>query len=105
MSIESHKSGAAVQPRLTLGARVLLIPYAMTLGLIVWLPASEASKATGIVFLVASWVSELTGLDPATSSTLFEFLANIVLFVPLGLLVALDGRGRALGAWCCWASL
>lgn len=73
--------------RTTLAARLLLIPYAIALGLIVWLPASEASKATGIVFAIARWVSGLTDLDPITTSTVFEFLANIVLFVPLGLLV------------------
>jgi len=64
------------------------VPYGIALGLIVWLPASEASKATGIVFEIARWVSELTGIDPTTASTVFEFLANIVLFVPLGLLVS-----------------
>ena len=74
--------------RTTLAARLLLIPYAITLGLIVWLPASEASKAVEIVFVIARWVSELTGIDPTTSSIVFEFLANIVLFVPLGVLVA-----------------
>ena len=74
--------------RLQVAARLLLAPYAVALGLVVWLPASEASKATGVVFAIAKWVSELAGIDPTTTSTVLEFLANIVLFVPLGLLVA-----------------
>lgn len=80
-------SPQAPRPRSALAARILLIPYLITLGLIVWLPASEASKATGIVFAFARSVSDLTSLDPITSATVFEFLANIVLFAPLGLLL------------------
>ncbi len=83
MSPRSHRMWT------TLAARILLIPYLIALGLIVWLPASEASKATGIVFAFARWVSELTSLDRTTSATVFEFLANIVLFVPLGLLLVI----------------
>lgn len=75
--------------RVAVAARVLLVPYAIALGLIVWLPGEEASKATGIVFWFARFVSDLTGLPLAISSTVFEFLANIVLFVPLGLLLTL----------------
>lgn len=74
--------------RTTLIARFLPIPYAIALALIVWLPASEASKATGIVFASARWVSDLTGVDEGTTSTVFEFLANIALFVPLGVLIS-----------------
>lgn len=70
-------------------ARLLLAPYAVALGLIVWLPAAEASRATGIVFATARYVSDVTGFDSGATSTTFEFLANIVLFVPLGLLVTI----------------
>lgn len=90
MSPRSHRMWT------TLAARILLIPYLIALGLIVWLPASEASKATGIVFAFARWVSELTSLDRTTSATVFEFLANIVLFVPLGLIVSLSWPGHPL---------
>lgn len=54
-----------------LAARILLIPYLIALGLIVCLPATHASKATRIVFMIASWVSDLTSLDPTTSAAVF----------------------------------
>lgn len=69
-------------------ARVLLAPYAIALALIVWLPDSAASRVTGIVFRVARFVSEHAGVSLSTTYTAFEFLANIALFVPFGLLVA-----------------
>lgn len=73
---------------LTIAARVLLVPYAIALALIVWLPSSAASRVTGIAFRIAQYVSEHAGISLSTSYTVFEFLANIALFVPFGLLVA-----------------
>lgn len=67
---------------------MLLAPYAVALGLIVWLPADQAQPATGVVLTIAHAVSGLTGMDLTTSYAVLEFLANIVLFAPLGLLVA-----------------
>ncbi|BDZ39205.1 VanZ family protein [Microbacterium suwonense] len=77
-------------PRLspfTIIARVALVPYAIALGLIVWLPASAASKVTDVVFRFARFVSAHTPVPLGLSYTVFEFLANIALFVPLGLLL------------------
>lgn len=68
-------------------ARVLLVPYAVALALIVWLPAAAASRVTGLAFRIARVFAEYTGVSLATSYTFFEFLANIALFVPLGLLL------------------
>jgi len=75
-------------PGLTLLARVLLIPYLITLALIVWLPAPEASSVTGVVFEIARLVSDATGVSLEASYAVFEFAANIALFVPFGLLLA-----------------
>ncbi len=74
-------------PPVAIFARVMLVPYALALALIVWLPATAASKVTGIVFRLARFVSEHSTISLATSSMVFEFLANIALFVPLGLLL------------------
>ncbi|WP_313357700.1 VanZ family protein [Microbacterium sp.] len=72
---------------LTVLARVLLVPYTVALALIVWLPATAASKVTGVVFRFARFVSAHTDISLTTSYAVFEFLANIALFVPLGLLL------------------
>lgn len=75
-------------PTLAVIARVLLVPYAIGLALIVWLPASIAGRVTGIAFRIARYASENFGIALSTSYTVFEFLANIALFVPFGLLLA-----------------
>lgn len=75
-------------PALAIIARVLLIPYAVALALIVWLPDSAASRVTGIVYRVASFVSERFDVSLSTTYTFFEFSANVALFVPFGLLIA-----------------
>ncbi|WDH79460.1 VanZ family protein [Microbacterium esteraromaticum] len=77
-------------PRLsffTIAARLMIVPYAIALMLIVWLPATAASKVTGIVYRLAQFVSARADVSMATTYTLFEFVANIALFVPLGLLL------------------
>src|SRR5690606_10629246 len=71
-----------------IAARVLLVPYAIALALIVWLPGDQASRVTGIVFRIARFLSEHFDVSLSTTYTLFEFMANIALFVPFGLLVA-----------------
>lgn len=70
-------------------ARITLIPYIVGVALIVWLPASMAGKVTGIAFRLARWVSAQTDIPLTTTYTVFEFAANIALFVPLGFLLAL----------------
>lgn len=74
-------------PPFAIVARVMLVPYAIAVALIVWLPATAASKVTGIAFRLARYVSEHSGISLTTSYAVFEFLANIALFVPLGLLL------------------
>lgn len=75
-------------PTIAVIARVLLVPYAIGMALIVWLPASIAGRVTSIAFRLAQYVSENFGIALSTSYTVFEFLANIALFVPFGLLLA-----------------
>ena len=75
-------------PTLAVIARVLLVPYAIGLAAIVWLPASIAGRVTGLAFRLARWVSVEFDIALSTSYTVFEFLANIALFVPFGLLLA-----------------
>lgn len=75
-------------PTLAVIARVLLVPYAIAMALIVWLPASIAGRVTGIAFRLARYASEYFGIALSTSYTVFEFLANIALFIPFGLLLA-----------------
>ncbi len=74
-------------PPFAIVARVLLVPYLIGVALIVWLPASIASRFTGLAFRLARYVSEHFGIALSTSYTVFEFLANIALFIPLGLLL------------------
>lgn len=66
---------------------ILLLPYAVCLLLITWLPASQAGKVTGMV----SYLAHL--LDPRVPFSIgypaLEFLSNLALFVPLGLLLSL----------------
>ena len=75
-------------PKLAIAARVLLVPYLIVLAMIVWLPASVASRVTGVVSRIARFASERLDISMSTTYTAFEFLANIALFVPLGALIA-----------------
>lgn len=74
--------------RLRTAARVLLVPYLIALALIVWLPGEDASRVTGIVATIAEWISAGFGVAFDTAYTSLEFLANIALFVPFGLLLS-----------------
>lgn len=71
-----------------IAARTLLVPYGIALALIVWLPAAAASRVTGIVFRLARFVSERLDISLSATYTVFEFGANVALFIPFGLLVA-----------------
>ncbi|WP_022894025.1 VanZ family protein [Agromyces subbeticus] len=74
--------------RLRRTARVLLVPYVVLLALIVFSPAQDAARVTGFVWwaadLLASW-----GVPRRPAAVVLEFVANIALFIPLGMLVRL----------------
>ena len=70
-----------------LSARVALIGYLLFVGFTVWLPATVSAKVTGLVGVIARWVAE-AGIAPyQQSAVVLEFLANVALFVPIGLLL------------------
>ncbi|MBO3663535.1 VanZ family protein [Microbacterium stercoris] len=77
-------------------ARILLVPYSVAVALIVWLPAEDAGRVTGILADCARLLVPL-GVPVEVGYPLLEFVANIALFVPLGLLVQLAWPG--LGWW------
>ena len=66
--------------RLTLGA------YTLALGWIVFAPAQDAGQVTGIVEVLASWVAGWSELTPSQAYQPLEFLANVALFIPFGVL-------------------
>ena len=74
-------------PRRTVAvARGLLAPYLVLLGLVVFLPAREAERVTGVVAMMADALAAF-GVPREPAATTLEFLANVVLFVPFGVLV------------------
>lgn len=74
-------------PRGRVAARVALVGYLLFVGFTVWLPAAVSSKVTGLVGVMARWVAE-AGIAPyQPSAVVLEILANVALFVPVGLLL------------------
>ncbi len=74
-------------PRRTVAvARGLLAPYLVLLGLVVFLPAREAERVTGVVGMLADALATF-GVPREPAATVLEFLANVVLFVPFGVLI------------------
>ncbi|MEW2004583.1 VanZ family protein [Microbacterium sp. NPDC079208] len=74
-------------PRGRVAARVALVGYLLFVGFTVWLPAAVSSKVTGLVGVMARWVAE-AGIAPyQQSAVVLEILANVALFVPVGLLL------------------
>jgi glycopeptide antibiotics resistance protein len=71
---------------LTLTARAALAPYLVALALIVWLPADQAGRVTGVVADAARLLVPL-GVPFDVGYTVLEILANIALFVPFGALL------------------
>ncbi|QTX05421.1 VanZ family protein [Agromyces archimandritae] len=69
-------------------ARVLLPPYLLALMWVVCSPADQARHVTGFVGLLADGIAAL-GFDAAAAFAVIEFAANIVMFVPFGLLLPL----------------
>lgn len=78
-------------------ARVILVPYLVALALIVFLPARDAGRVTGIVGWAADLIA-MWGVPREPAAIVFEFLANVALFVPFGLLMS-----AAAPKWPPWA--
>lgn len=72
-------------PVMRLLPNLLLAPYAFSVFLITLLPASQAGKVTGLVDLLARWINDRA--PQVQAYPLLEFLANIALFVPIGILL------------------
>lgn len=70
-----------------LAARILLAPYLVVVLLLTWLPAKDAGQVTGIVATVARWFDGLVPFE--VGYPILEFLANVAMFAPLGVLGAL----------------
>ncbi|WCM56058.1 VanZ family protein [Microbacterium sp. EF45047] len=66
----------------------MLAPYSVVLLLLTWLPGEQAAVATGIVNRLARFLAARDIVPYALGYPVLEFLANIALFVPLGLLLA-----------------
>jgi VanZ family protein len=78
--------------RRVVGARIVLPPYLVLLAFVVFLPAREAGRVTGIV----GWLAEALatfGVPRDPAAVVLEFLANVVLFAPLGVLLVLAFPG------------
>ncbi len=90
-----RRRGSALSTRWV--ARVILAPYLVALALIVFLPAREAGRVTGIVGWAADVVA-MWGVPREPAAIVFEFLANVALFVPFGLLLSM-----AAPRWSPWA--
>ncbi|WP_136055487.1 VanZ family protein [Microbacterium sp. K24] len=70
-------------------ARVMLVGYLLFVGFTVWLPAAVSAKVTGLVGIIARWVADAGIASYARSAFVLEILANVALFVPIGLLLVL----------------
>lgn len=81
-------AGAPSGGRAVRVARILLPPYLLVVALLVFLPTTEARRVTGIVGWVADILATL-GASREPSAIALEFIANIALFVPLGLLLTI----------------
>lgn len=78
----------ASDPRRTLPARFTLPAYLAALFWVVFAPADDALRVTGVV----AWIADLLGIFGVAFDSAYvtlEFLANIALFVPFGVLVRL----------------
>jgi len=78
--------------RRVVGARIVLPPYLVLLAFVVFLPAREAGRVTGIVGWIAEALATL-GVPRDPAAVVLEFLANVVLFAPLGVLLVLAFPG------------
>lgn len=86
----SMSTPSATRPRSgSVAARALLVGYLLFVGFTVWLPAAVSAKVTGLVGILAQWVASRGIASYQSSAVVLEVVANVVLFVPVGLLVAL----------------
>lgn len=69
----------------TLLLRIVFAVYLVAVGVLVWSPNPETGQFTGVLADVARWLGAL-GLPFEPSYIVLEFTANIVLFVPFGML-------------------
>ncbi|SDM42897.1 VanZ family protein [Microbacterium azadirachtae] len=69
------------------GARSLLPFVVAGILLLTWLPAEDAGKVTGIVNAAAKLLTH-AGVPVTIGYPVLEFLANVALFIPLGLCLA-----------------
>jgi len=69
----------------TLLLRIVFALYLVAVGFIVWSPQPDAGAFTGVVAVAAHWLEAL-GLPFEPTYIVLEFLANIALFVPFGVL-------------------
>src|SRR6187397_2566545 len=69
----------------TLLLRIVFAVYLVAMGFLVWLPNPDAVQYTGIVAVVARWFEPL-GLPFEPTYIVLEIHANVVLFVPFGIL-------------------
>lgn len=70
-------------------ARVLLVGYLLFVGFTVWLPAPVSARVTGLVRTLARWVADAGIASYHPNVIVLEFLANVALFAPIGLLLVL----------------
>ncbi|MCT1396192.1 VanZ family protein [Microbacterium sp. p3-SID338] len=71
----------------TAAARFALAAYLLFVGFTVWLPATVSSKVTGLVGIMSAWVARTGMASFEQSAVVLEVLANVALFIPLGLLL------------------
>jgi glycopeptide antibiotics resistance protein len=76
------------------------VAYLVLLSIVVFLPSKEASTVTGFVGVIAGWLAAL-GLPFKEAAIGVEFVSNIVMFVPFGLLTTFLWPGR----WNWWQML
>lgn len=80
--------GLLSAPRFAMVARILLPIYLIIVACIVFSPADQAPHSTGFVAWVVSQIHALRDAFP-TVYIAVEFIANIAMFVPFGVLVPL----------------
>ena len=79
---------ALITDRLALASRILLPVYLLVVGFIVFAPSDDATQVTGVVAVAARLLGVFQiPFEPAY--VVLEFVANIALFVPFGILVRL----------------
>ncbi len=94
----SEVASPTFAPAVTRGSRVLLIGFAVALAIVTLVPGEE-NGANSVIAAMADWLSGF-GVPYVTAFNGLEFLANIVMFVPLGLLLPLAfGSARPRVLW------